>query len=62
MTKKTFLVLKTSMEPFLVGFEVSGVGFGAAMWGSEVILQIMGFEGQKCGTRPPSLAAVSEES
>ena len=37
--KKRFLVLKTSMEPFLVGFRVSGVGFGAAD---------VGFGGQFC--------------
>ena len=37
LTKKNvFLVLKTSMEPFLVGFGASGVGFGAADVGSEV--------------------------
>ena len=45
--KKRFLVLKMLMEPFLMGFGASGVGFGAAVWGSE--LQMLGSdEGQFC--------------
>ena len=57
LTKKSFLVLKMSMEQFLVGFGASGVGFGAVDVGvRRSVLQIMGFGGQKCGDRPPSLS------
>ena len=49
------MVLKTSMEPFLVGFGASGVGFGAAMWGSEVSFANNGVRrSEMWGSWPPS--------